>query len=42
MVRKSGAHQNFSLLKEIVLELIPTDTTALVETSLRLNCKRAI
>lgn len=41
MVRKDNAPQNLSLLKKIVLNLIRSDTTDPVKTSLRLKRKRA-
>ncbi len=41
MLRKDNAPQNLSLLKKIVLNLIRTDTTDAVKTSLRQKRKRA-
>ena len=41
MVRKDNAPQNLSLLKKIVLNLIRTDTTDAVKSSLRQKRKRA-
>jgi len=41
MVRKDNAPQNLSLLKKIILNLIRTDTTDPVKTSLRQKRKRA-